>query len=408
MLTRHHLVLHLHHSYSRIFRYTEVLEEDTWNKTLKPAFILYHICQADTSRAYAYGQALLTVGDETPAEDSAAQYVKNPNKRHEFCRHLVKTKEERQNFHLSLNVLGTCRQLYEEANHLLWSTNTFTFNEPEAFELFFSSLNPAQKRNLTQLGFFASLDTKQRFVWERAFRPANLKMLQGLTTLSLRLEQHINESDLTEFNNCHHTKYEFWWTMNSFVHFRMLPLKQVVVTISDDVSWLANIEDLGETNDGLSGRWTAVQKIQFARDWEEILLDTDPAATIEAEEDAAEVDAREAFDRLCANSLKTQQDNADFCEAAANAAAASLEEARLEPARVSSSMQTDIESIIEEREAKARYSSKSAVAALKRVERLKLALPGRIDRAAALRKAGREARKRRQVVIKSRATATPS
>ena len=52
---------------------------------------------------------------------------------------------------LHLSILGACRQLYAEGFHMLWTTNNFTFDDPRAFKIFVSILNPAQRRKLTTI-----------------------------------------------------------------------------------------------------------------------------------------------------------------------------------------------------------------------------------------------------------------
>ena len=50
-----------------------------------------------------------------------------------------------------LVILPVCRQLYEECNFILWSTNIFSFDHGATLAKFVSSLNPAQKRNFKNM-----------------------------------------------------------------------------------------------------------------------------------------------------------------------------------------------------------------------------------------------------------------
>lgn len=102
---------------------------------------------------------------------------------------------------LDLQVLGVCRQLYEEANHLLWAINTFSFEDSKTFKRFFDSLNLAQKRNLIAIHISADIDSgvwfnshNQRARWDnhywgKALKSFNLKMLRGVQTLHLCINQ---------------------------------------------------------------------------------------------------------------------------------------------------------------------------------------------------------------------------
>ena len=58
----------------------------------------------------------------------------------------------------TLPVLSTCRQLYEESNFILWSTNFFSFDEDKSLFRFVTSLNQAQKRNLKKLHLIVNPD----------------------------------------------------------------------------------------------------------------------------------------------------------------------------------------------------------------------------------------------------------
>ena len=51
----------------------------------------------------------------------------------------------------NLAVLGVCRHLYEQAHHVLWTTNTLSFDDPVSFGKFFSSFNLGQLHKLTLL-----------------------------------------------------------------------------------------------------------------------------------------------------------------------------------------------------------------------------------------------------------------
>lgn len=336
-------------------------------------------------------------------------YVVHPNKGHDFCRYLATIKKERLDSHLSLNVSGVCRQLYEETNYLLWSTNTFTFDKPKAFRIFFGSLNPAQKRKLTKLALFVTISPPPgcwSFDWEKALRPRDLKMLQGLRTLSLDFDQRVEAWGPRKDDEYQHLESYFGRSVETFLQFRMLPLKRVFVTVSDNVVYRMDAGETKVSNRNLCPDWTTMQRLQFARELEEELIDPDPVATIEMEEDAAELDAQEASERHWAQRLDAEEQEACLCEVTADAAAASLEEANLESARIPSFMEASIEDIIEQRKAKAMSARAAATSARARFEKSKDYMPHGKRADAVVRKAQREDRRRHQMMINPKATAS--
>ena len=52
---------------------------------------------------------------------------------------------------LALTILRTCRQVSNEANHVLWSTNTFSFNGPTTFDEFMLNLRATQKQAVKKI-----------------------------------------------------------------------------------------------------------------------------------------------------------------------------------------------------------------------------------------------------------------
>lgn len=107
-------------------------------------------------------------------------------------------------------------------------------------------------------------------------------MLQGLQKLTLSFDLHQSWSQV--YGGYDHVKSEFMDKMESFLRFRMIPLNEVSVSISDSPR-------LKKADRRLDTRLTAAQKYKLARECAVKLLDPDPAATIEAEEDAKELAA---------------------------------------------------------------------------------------------------------------------
>ncbi|MCJ1455250.1 hypothetical protein MMC28_005604 [Mycoblastus sanguinarius] len=113
------------------------------------------VCVAYHSESRAYKEA--SHGYRcVPCDDSAEYYIVNCAERHQLCGcHDNNQFPTLRYGHLSpkidLAVLGSCRQLYEEAHHLIWTTNTFSFDDPISFGNFLANLSLPQKRKLKKL-----------------------------------------------------------------------------------------------------------------------------------------------------------------------------------------------------------------------------------------------------------------
>ena len=68
---------------------------------------------------------------------------------------LLRLRDIRSKIHpnqeFNLAVLGVCRHLYEQAHHILWTTNTLSFDDPVSFGKFISSFNLGQLHKLKYL-----------------------------------------------------------------------------------------------------------------------------------------------------------------------------------------------------------------------------------------------------------------
>ena len=94
---------------------------------------------------------------------------------------------------LSLQILRSCRQTYNDANRILWSTNTFSFNDGMTFERFVGTRSLIQKHMLKSLRFHIRVDWEidEHKEWNTALKIATVRSLQGLRQLRLRIEWSI-------------------------------------------------------------------------------------------------------------------------------------------------------------------------------------------------------------------------
>ena len=265
----------------------------------KPVF-RHALCVAKQSEQCAYETAI-SGHTLVPEGESADFYIASCKDRHASCAMcgsgpMFVHKDERQALRFDLNALSVCRQLYEEANHLLWATNIFSFEDPRTFEKFFESLNPAQKRNLTNIHISADIGTGtwyhspyQRARWDshywgKALKTSNLNMLRGVQTLHLCMLQRFDcvawqTPSRTEAGE-RQLQDGLQADLESVLRLRALAVKQVTVVMSDDAVEL-------EKNGKSVYRWTATKKNEYAEDVRATIVDPEGADLVKKENEAA-------------------------------------------------------------------------------------------------------------------------
>ncbi|KAL9589717.1 MAG: hypothetical protein Q9203_001488 [Teloschistes exilis] len=100
---------------------------------------------------------------------------------------------------MDLRVLRASRQIYNEANEMLWTTNTFSFVRFIAFERFMMTRHPDQKRSIRSLRFemggrfwwVPRQDTTTG--WDNALSSATVKMLSNLRSLRLKISDFLDD-----------------------------------------------------------------------------------------------------------------------------------------------------------------------------------------------------------------------
>lgn len=253
------------------------------------------ICVAKVSESDAYAQT--TRGySAVPSSESAEYYVACCADRHQACHSTSRTSglkgvPPEQKFDLA--VLGACRQFYEEAHHILWTTNTFSFDDPVSFGKFIASLNTAQLYKLKSL-HLSRLVGDQRsatqmadrvvnhWAWTIACEPLRMKTLRGLRTLHLCLEQWFDHCNL--INTMHdYNRRCIQQDAQPFLQLRILALEHVTVIVADN-SALMNIPGTQ------AARWTAAKKNAIAEEIRVKLLDKEGAASLKAEGDAKKLE----------------------------------------------------------------------------------------------------------------------
>ena len=228
-----------------------------------------------------------------PEDDSPRFFVARCGERHNCCGMWrddpleVLTQEERKARTVDLNILGVCRQLYEEGNHLLWATNVFSFDDSVSFDKFLGSLNPAQKRNLTGLHLHTkigccnySYDMASLENWATAFKMPYLNMLRDVQTLHICFEQRFRRSyGPSPDSTYNRSKRDQDVDVKPFLRLRALPTKNVTVVVSDNIHAI-------ELDEVTEWRWTTVQKVEYAKSIRSQLLDPQGAELLRAEAEA--------------------------------------------------------------------------------------------------------------------------
>ena len=101
----------------------------------------YTKCVATVSENKAYKE-FSSGYNKVPPINSPKYYTSTCEERHEKRR----LWEKREQKTLDLSMLGAGRQMYEEAKLLLWSTTTFSLEDPVSFNEFVRKLTFLQKR----------------------------------------------------------------------------------------------------------------------------------------------------------------------------------------------------------------------------------------------------------------------
>lgn len=237
------------------------------------------ICVANRSEKSAY-QDLVTGADIVPDGEDPNFYVESYQKRHENCKKCARSNwantelssQEKSSLRVDLSVLGVCRQLYEEANHLLWDTNTFSFIDPLTCNKFFASLNPAQKRNLSGLHISTVVSDYEdvfparyssQHGWLTALKLPCVNMLRNVRNLHICLEYRCGLEDVVSLSHDRAKALATEQTamtanLEGILRLRALNTRQVTVILSDDNETISRRAGL------MQKRFTVAEKIEYA------------------------------------------------------------------------------------------------------------------------------------------------
>lgn len=224
-----------------------------------------------------------------PSNDSADYHSVTFRQRHKHCKSWDREKErffdekqrtvfrrmtaeQRRKPMLDLRILGACRQMYEEANMLLWTTNTFSFEDSTCLKIFIDGLHSTQRNKLTRMHIDFAWKIDSALGWIRLLRPSFVSKFISLQTLYATFDHYAGE------------------TANSFQQFivapltwmKMLSLRHVTVVFGDDGTSIY-------TSIYQRHRWAIAKKREIARGLRNKLLDPNGHEVL-----AAEIQAKEA------------------------------------------------------------------------------------------------------------------
>ena len=138
---------------------------------------------------------------------------------------------------LQLGVLRSCRQVYVETNQILWTSNTFSFDDSRSFQKFIANRNSVQKQLLTKLRLDILLDDDS---WNRAGPGLNgwltapslntARSLRALQVLHVHVLYEFGESSMILWKAGDKIKFI---PFEGLLRLQTLPLKIVTTTIAE-------------------------------------------------------------------------------------------------------------------------------------------------------------------------------
>lgn len=201
---------------------------------------------------------------------------------------------------LHVQILQVCRQVYIEANPILWSSNTLAFNKPQEFGWFMSERIAAQKASIASLLLDLSHSGGYRLPGESQNVATNgiINALVGLRTLHLYIQNDLPRlwrgvGQLVEVN----LEIEQWQretkdreTRKRFTAYKRLPLENVTVLMVDRRPY-------GYTT---GPEWLLPERAKYAETIREAILQPDGPKIYQQEQATAkaELEAEEALVRL--------------------------------------------------------------------------------------------------------------
>ena len=159
---------------------------------------------------------------------------------------------------MHLTALRVCRQMYIEANDVLWSTNTFSFNDAAiSLDRFMSARTTRQKRSLRKLRLQMNWVWDEDESYNKVLGMTLIKALTGLRSLRLQINHSMEAVHYQQMRDS--GDHLFQTRYLAFVHkMAVLPLTNVEVFVGDRCDWCI--------------LWTAEDRREYAEGIRKILL----------------------------------------------------------------------------------------------------------------------------------------
>lgn len=191
---------------------------------------------------------------------------------------------------VQVQILQVCRQVYIEANPILWSSNTLSFSTAVDFSRFMSDRVAAQKASITKLHLDLSWGAEGAANREGQRTTTNgiITSLVGLRTLHLYLQDEVHGRPnftaiplVVDFEK----EIEHWQIQTKayearerFTNFKRLPLQNVTVLLVHDLLstngyWSTSLQD-----------WRHAERIKYAESVREAILDPEGSQKYQQEQ----------------------------------------------------------------------------------------------------------------------------
>jgi hypothetical protein len=195
---------------------------------------------------------------------------------------------------LPVQLLRVCRQIYIEANPLLWSNNTLSFGRPSDFKDFMADRIGAQKAHITHL----HLDMSKVYPYWPDSRPSSaaslgiVKSLVGLRSLSVYVSDWVIHDKLVRNVGDDETAQITEWkrlveghACDELTHYKILPLAKVMVLMTNSAA--RQHESPAIPND--SENWRRWERMKYAESIRQTILDAEGPQKFEKEQAEAKI-----------------------------------------------------------------------------------------------------------------------
>ena len=212
-------------------------------------------------------------------------------------------REQSTHEEIHLTALRVCRQIYNEADRVLWSTNTFSFDDEVTFLRFMDTRTTCQKRSLKKLRL--QMNAWEDASWSSVLGIRLIRSLVGLRSLRLQINffMHAKRYQWIKAHGYDWNPREFQRRLQFVQRMKVLPLTEVEVFIG---------EYSGMYDESLS--WTAEDRTEYADVIRRTLLDPEGAEKYAQDQEDVKESNRQKRERnmerqalRAANQRKTRQ-----------------------------------------------------------------------------------------------------